>query len=73
MSERQDLQTVVDGDIVVKDFIALQQQEITLRQQELSVRRDELEIRREDATNQRDVALASIVAQEKVELKRAAV
>ena len=52
-----------DKDEFIKEFFAIQQQEV-------SVKREELALRKEETRLNQEVALASIEAQEKVELKR---
>ncbi|MFC1116158.1 hypothetical protein ACFGY2_01575 [Pasteurella multocida] len=50
-------------DEFIREFFAIQQQEV-------AVKRDELAIRKEETRLNQEVALASIASQEKVELKR---
>ena len=52
-----------DKDEFIKEFFAIQQQEV-------SVKREELALRKEETKLNQEVALASIESQEKVELKR---
>lgn len=56
-------QEIENKDEFIKEFFAIQQQEI-------AVKRDELAIRKEETKLNQEVALASIASQEKVELKR---
>lgn len=64
MSNENNLpQEIENRDEVIKEFFAIQQQEV-------AVKRDELAIRKEETKLNQEVALASIASQEKVELKR---
>ena len=63
MSNENFPQKIENKDEFIKEFFAIQQQEV-------AVKRDELAIRKEEAKLNREVALASISSQEKVELKR---
>ena len=56
-------QEIEDKDEFIKEFFAIQQQEV-------AVKRDELILRKEESRLNQEVALASIASQEKVELKR---
>lgn len=56
-------QPIENKDELIKEFFAIQQQEV-------AVKRDELAIRKEETKLNQEVALASITSQEKVELKR---
>ncbi|TYG33559.1 hypothetical protein FW755_11590 [Lonepinella koalarum] len=63
MSNENLPQEIGNKDEFIKEFFAIQQQEI-------AVKRDELLIRKEESKLNQEVALASISSQEKVELKR---
>lgn len=63
MSNENLPQKIENKDEFIKEFFAIQQQEV-------AVKRDELAIRKEEAKLNQEVALASISSQEKVELKR---
>ena len=56
-------QPIENKDEFIKEFFAIQQQEV-------AVKRDELAIRKEETKLNQEVALASITSKEKVELKR---
>ncbi|TGZ99483.1 hypothetical protein [Rodentibacter pneumotropicus] len=56
-------QEIENKDEFIKEFFAIQQQEVSLK-------RDELAIRKEETKLNQEVALASIASQERVELKR---
>lgn len=56
-------QEIENKDEFIKEFFAIQQQEV-------AVKRDELILRKEESRLNQEVALASIASQEKVELKR---
>lgn len=63
MSNENFPQEIENRDEFIKEFFAIQQQEV-------AVKRDELAIRKEETKLNQEVALASISSQEKVELKR---
>ncbi|WP_136440452.1 hypothetical protein [Haemophilus influenzae] len=63
MSSENFPQEIENRDEFIKEFFAIQQQEV-------AVKRDELAIRKEETKLNQEVALASISSQEKVELKR---
>ncbi|OBX79245.1 hypothetical protein [Haemophilus aegyptius] len=63
MSSENFPQEIENRDEFIKEFFAIQQQEV-------AVKRDELAIRKEETKFNQEVALASISSQEKVELKR---
>lgn len=56
-------QEIEHKDEFIKEFFAIQQQEIAVKRDELSIRQNENQLNQE-------IALASIQSQEKVELKR---
>lgn len=56
-------QEIENKEEFIKEFFAIQQQEI-------AIKRDELTLRQEENKLNQEVALASIASQEKVELKR---
>lgn len=63
MSQENLPQEIENKDEFIKEFFAIQQQEV-------AVKRDELAIRKEESKLNQEVALASIASQEKVEIKR---
>ncbi|KGQ36846.1 hypothetical protein JP35_10100 [Gallibacterium anatis] len=65
MSNENNLpQEIESKDELIKEFFAIQQQEVAVKREELAIRKEETKLNQE-------VALASIDSQEKVELKRA--